>query len=145
MSVVVDTKDGLKEVCQNLCSSREEHERFRAECLKAREHGIKLIVLVEEDETDENGHYLINDIRDVRKWQNPRRKIRTKKNGQWVMTYPKATTGLTLMKTMYTKARRENQMRKIKAWNLDLNTCKLMLENNITATQENLRVIRRGK
>lgn len=104
MSVVVDTKDGLKEVCKNLCSNREEHKRFRAECIKAKDNGIKLIVLVEEDVTDENGHYLINDIRDVHKWQNPRRKIRTKKDGQWVMTYPKATIGLTLMKTMYTMA-----------------------------------------
>ncbi len=102
MSVVIDTKDGLKEVAQNLCSGRVEHERFRGECIKAQLNGIKLIVLVEEDQTDENGHFVVNELRDVHKWQNPRRKIRVKKDGQWVQKYPMATTGMVLMKAMYT-------------------------------------------
>lgn len=100
MSVVVDTKDGLKEVCQNLCSGREEHERFRRECQLAQENGIKLIILVEEDQTHD-GQY-INELRDVRYWKNPRRSVRKKVDGQWVLAYPKATTGTTLMKTMIT-------------------------------------------
>lgn len=102
MAVIVDTKDGLSEVCQNLCSGKGEHERFRRECILAQENGIKLYILVEEDQTDENGHYVVNDIRDVRNWKNPRRQIRVKKDGQWIQKYPKATTGLVLMKAMYT-------------------------------------------
>ena len=102
MSVVVDTKDGLSEVCQNLCSNKAEHERFRRECELAKENGIKLIVLVEEDALDPDGRNLINELRDVRKWRNPRLNIRKKVDGHWVQAYPKATTGITLMKAMYT-------------------------------------------
>lgn len=100
ISVVIDTKDGLAEVVNNVCGA--EHERFRRECQLAKENGIKLIILVEEDQVDENGFYTVNEIKDVRNWQNPRRKIRKKVDGQWVLAYPKATTGLTLMKAMYT-------------------------------------------
>ena len=103
MSVVVDTKDGLKEVCQNLCTSREEHERFRDECILAKQNGIKLYILVEEDQTDESGHYVVNRLGDVHKWQNPRRKIRVKDStGKWVPKYPKATTGAVHKKAMIT-------------------------------------------
>lgn len=99
-SVCVDTKKDLQECVLDICGA--EHERFREECIRAKEAGIKLIILVEEDQTDEHGHYVVNELKDVRKWQNPRRKIRKKVNGQWVLAYPKATTGLTLMKAMYT-------------------------------------------
>lgn len=99
-SICIDSKKDLQEVVNNVCGA--EHVRFREECIRAKNAGIKLIILVEEDQTDENGHYVVNDIRDVRKWQNPRRQIRKKVNGQWVQAYPKATTGLTLMKAMYT-------------------------------------------
>jgi len=102
MSVVVDSKDGLAEVCQNLCSSKEEHERFRRECQLAQENGIKLYILVEEDQTDELGQYVVNKLSDVCYWQNPRLKIRKKVGGKWIQAYPKATTGVTLMKAMIT-------------------------------------------
>lgn len=104
MSTVIDTKDGLQEVVSNVCGK--EHERFRNECVLAQENGIKLIILVEDDTTDKNGRYIINDIRDVRHWQNPRRSIMETKviNGVKcrVQKYPKATTGMVLMKAMYT-------------------------------------------
>jgi len=60
-SVCIDTKQGLQEVCGNLC---QQHERFKAECLRAQEAEIKLIILVEEKN--------INTLKDVSKWQNPR-------------------------------------------------------------------------
>jgi len=60
-SICIDTKQGLQECCQNLC---QQHERFKAECIRAQEAGIKLIVLVEEKN--------INTLEDVSKWQNPR-------------------------------------------------------------------------
>lgn len=104
MSVVIDTKQDLGEVVNNICGS--EHERFRRECLLAKENGIKLIVLVEEDQTDENGSYVVNDIRDVWKWKNPRLDVyvyRTVDGARKrVRKYPKATTGTTLMKAMLT-------------------------------------------
>ena len=100
MSVVVDSKDGLSECVQNICGS--EHDRFREECKLAKDNGIKLYILVEEDQTDENGHYVVNSLYDVHRWQNPRLKIRVKKDGQWVQKYPKATTGGTLKKAMIT-------------------------------------------
>lgn len=47
MSICIDTKKDILEVASNLCSK--EHERFRNECIKAQENGIKLIVLIEEN------------------------------------------------------------------------------------------------
>lgn len=44
--VVVDRKANLQEVAQNLT---QDHERFRRECELAKECGIRLIVLVEEE------------------------------------------------------------------------------------------------
>ena len=42
--LVVDRKQGLSEVCSNLC---QQHERLRNEALRASEAGIKIIFLVE--------------------------------------------------------------------------------------------------
>lgn len=100
MSVVIDSKDGLAEVVNNICGA--EHERFRRECELAKENGIKLYILVEEDQVDANGRYVVNNLADVKRWQNPRLKIRKKVDGRWVQAYPKATTGVTLMKAMIT-------------------------------------------
>lgn len=99
-SICIDTKKDLQEVVNNVCGA--EHARFRAECIRAKEAGIKLYVLVEEDQTDENGRYVVNSLDDVHRWQNPRRKIRVKVDGQWVQKYPKATTGAVLKKAMIT-------------------------------------------
>ena len=44
--VSVDTKQDLMELCKDVMSN--DHRRFRAECIRAREQGIQLIVLVEE-------------------------------------------------------------------------------------------------
>ena len=43
--ISVDTKQGVLELAGNVF---QEHERFRAECLRAQECGIRLIILVEE-------------------------------------------------------------------------------------------------
>lgn len=99
-SVCVDTKKDLQECVLDICGA--EHERFRDECIRAKEAGIKLYVLVEEDQTDDNGHFVINSLYDVHKWKNPRREIRVKKDGVWVQKYPRATTGVILKKAMIT-------------------------------------------
>ncbi len=44
--ISVDTKQGVLELAGNVF---QEHERFRAECLRAQECGIQLIVLIEEN------------------------------------------------------------------------------------------------
>lgn len=99
-SVCIDTKKDLQEVVMDICGA--EHERFRDECIRAKEAGIKLYILIEEDQTDESGHYVVNSLSDVHRWQNPRRNIRVKKDGKWVQKYPKATTGGVLKKAMIT-------------------------------------------
>lgn len=58
----IDLKQGLGEVEGNLTS---QHERFRRECQKAQEAGIRLIVLAEEPG--------IQELDGVRGWRNPRR------------------------------------------------------------------------
>jgi len=60
-SVCIDTKQDLNEVYSNLVQS---HDRFARECDLAREIGIKLVVLVEDDD--------VRSLDEVHKWKNPR-------------------------------------------------------------------------
>lgn len=62
--VVIDRKKDLLELCGNVC---QQHERFRSELIRAKEHNIKLIILVEHGED-------IKSLEDVFFWQNPRNK-----------------------------------------------------------------------
>ncbi|MEG2116336.1 MAG: ERCC4 domain-containing protein [Clostridia bacterium] len=48
-TICVDSKQDLVEVAGNICGKQ--HERFRAECLKAKENGIQLIILIEEPQS----------------------------------------------------------------------------------------------
>ena len=68
--LVVDRKKDLLELCSNVC---QQHERFRAELIRAKEHGIKLIILVEHGPD-------IKSLEDVYFWQNPRNKP-----SRWIM------------------------------------------------------------
>ena len=79
-SICIDTKFGLQEVASNLT---QDHERFKNECIRARECGIQLVVLVQESG--------IKILSDVCGWYNWRRK----KN-------PKAVSGKQLYKIMAT-------------------------------------------
>lgn len=45
-TISVDTKKDIIEIAGNICGKQ--HDRFRAECERARECGIRLIVLIEE-------------------------------------------------------------------------------------------------
>lgn len=60
-NVCVDRKQNLEEVYNNLIQS---HKRFRAECQRAKDAGIKLHLLVEQTG--------INTLEDVAGWRNPR-------------------------------------------------------------------------
>lgn len=64
-TVSVDTKASMQEIAQNIGGSKEEHDRFRRELIKAKDNGCHLYVLVENDEG-------VNNIDDVRRWVNPR-------------------------------------------------------------------------
>lgn len=78
--VVIDRKKDLQEVAGNVC---QQHDRFVRELALAKELGYKMIVLVEEP--------TITSVEQVFGWYNWRRK----KN-------PKAISGKTLAKIMYT-------------------------------------------
>lgn len=94
----VDTKRDLQEIIGNICGAQ--HDRFRDECILAKNNGIQLYVLVE----NEDG---IKDTKDLNSWENPRVKIQkwvTTPSGQRrkVLKYPHATRGDTLAKAMDT-------------------------------------------
>ena len=78
--VVIDRKKDLQEVAGNVC---QQHDRFVRELELAKELGYKMIVLIEEPN--------ITSVEQVFGWYNWRRK----KN-------PKAVSGKTLAKIMYT-------------------------------------------
>ncbi len=46
-NVIVDTKQDCMELCKDIMSN--DHRRFRRQCEKAQEMGLKLIILVEEE------------------------------------------------------------------------------------------------
>jgi hypothetical protein len=68
--LVIDRKRDLLELCGNVC---QQHERFRAELVRAMDHDIRIIILVEHGED-------ITCLEDVFFWENPRTKP-----SQWVM------------------------------------------------------------
>lgn len=63
--VAVDTKKGLEEIAGNICGNREEHQRFKRECVAARDAGCKLYFLIE-------NACGITSIDQVHLWKNPR-------------------------------------------------------------------------
>lgn len=82
MTTCVDRKKDLIEVCSNLC---QQQERFRRELMRAKETGIRLIILVE------SMH--VKTLEDVKAWVNPRLK-----------TSPYSLSGEALYKRMRTIA-----------------------------------------
>lgn len=80
--ISVDTKKNMQEIAADLVG---DHARFRQECIKAKEAGCKLYILVETDWDK------INSVDDVHIWYNPR-----------LIYSSKAVTGERLEKTMKT-------------------------------------------
>jgi len=78
--VCIDTKADLQEVCGNVT---QQHERFKAECERAKAAGIKLVILIRES--------TIKSLDEVPKWYNWRLRVS-----------PRATTGKQLWKIMST-------------------------------------------
>lgn len=79
----IDRKKTLQELCGNVT---QQHERFRAELVRAREIGIKLVILCEEGKG-------IQSLSDVYFWHNPRRDN---------PKYPRAIEGRQLYKSLCT-------------------------------------------
>jgi hypothetical protein len=94
--LVIDRKKDLQELCGNVT---QQHERFRRELVRAKEAGIRIIVLCEHG----NG---IERLTDVYFWENPRlTKMKwVVENGRpkMVQAYPNAITGEKLMKILQT-------------------------------------------
>lgn len=61
--LVIDRKKDLQEICGNVC---QQHERFKAELLRAKECGVRLVILCEHGAD-------IKSLEDVYFWQNPRK------------------------------------------------------------------------
>ena len=100
--LVIDRKKDLQELCGNVC---QQHERFKAELIRAMEQGIKIVILCEHGPD-------IKSIEDVWFWQNPRKhKVIWKTvNGQRVRTVmsDKAVDGNQLYKSLCTIRDRYN-------------------------------------
>lgn len=60
--ISVDTKQDMLEICKDIMSA--DHRRFRAECQRAKELGIKLIIL-----TEELPPYGMVDLWEVPRWK----------------------------------------------------------------------------
>lgn len=100
--LVIDRKKDLQEICGNVC---QQHERFKAELLRAKEQGIRLVILCEHGAD-------IKSLEDVYFWQNPRKyQIRWKTvNGKRVkdVISAKAVDGNQLYKSLCTMRDRYN-------------------------------------
>lgn len=86
-SVCIDLKRNLQELVGNVC---QQHKRFTAELHRAREAGIKMVILVEH-----GGR--IQTLDDVKSWKNPRLRVS-----------PLAMSGDRLYKVLATLSKRYN-------------------------------------
>lgn len=95
-STVVDTKADLSEIYNNLIH---QHERFRAECVLAKDAGIKLYILIE----NKDG---IKCVDDVKKWKNPQMlkyyKVKREAEAAGEKAPQPPATNIQLIKIMYT-------------------------------------------
>lgn len=79
--ISIDTKRNMEEIAENINGS---HERFKRECIRARDAGCQLIILVENDQ-------YITCVDEVHNWKNPE-----------LIYRPKAITGERLERAMKT-------------------------------------------
>jgi hypothetical protein len=94
--LIIDRKQNLTELCSNVCG---QHERFRAELIRAMENEIKLIILCEHGDG-------IRCLEDVIWWDNPRGTKRVKGPGGWRSVETKAMQGDVLYKVLCTMRRK---------------------------------------
>ena len=94
--LVIDRKKDLNELCGNVC---QQHDRFKAELIRAMQQNIKIVILVEHGED-------VKSLEDVYFWENPRKHevIWKTVNGKRVKTVrsAKAIDGMQLYKSLCT-------------------------------------------
>ena len=100
--LVIARKKNLQELCGNVC---QQHERFKAELIRALQQNIKIVILVEHGED-------VKTLEDVWFWENPRKhEIRWRMvNGKRVRTVQseKAVDGSQLYRSLKTIKDRYN-------------------------------------
>lgn len=100
--LVIDRKKDLNELCGNVC---QQHDRFKAELIRAMQQNIKIVILVEHGED-------VKSLEDVYFWENPRKHevIWKTVNGKRVKTVrsAKAIDGMQLYKSLCTIIDRYN-------------------------------------
>ena len=100
--MVIDRKKDLNELCGNVC---QQHDRFKAELIRAMQQNIKIVILVEHGED-------VKSLEDVYFWENPRKHevIWKTVNGKRVKTVrsAKAIDGMQLYKSLCTIRDRYN-------------------------------------
>ena len=100
--LVIDRKKDLNELCGNVC---QQHDRFKAELIRAMQQNIKIVILVEHGED-------VKSLEDVYFWENPRKHevIWKTVNGNRVKTVrsAKAIDGMQLYKSLCTIRDRYN-------------------------------------
>lgn len=64
--VIIDRKQNLGELAGNICGP--DHARFSKELSEAKEYGVHMIILIEDDR--------INTFEDVKKWKSPHTKVK---------------------------------------------------------------------
>lgn len=95
--LIIDRKQNLSELCSNVC---QQHERFRAELVRAQEYGIQLVILCEHGKG-------VRSLEDVIWWDNPRSVKRIKgADGRWRNVETKAMQGDVLYKILCTMQRK---------------------------------------
>ena len=100
--LVIDRKKDLNELCGNVC---QQHDRFKAELIRAMQQNIKIVIMVEHGED-------VKSLEDVYFWENPRKHevIWKTVNGKRVKTVrsAKAIDGMQLYKSLCTIRDRYN-------------------------------------
>ena len=100
--LVIDRKKDLNELCGNVC---QQHDRFKAELIRAMQQNIKIVILVEHGED-------VKSLEDVYFWENPRKHevIWKTVNGKRVKTArsAKAIDGMQLYQSLCTIRDRYN-------------------------------------
>ena len=95
--LIIDRKQNLSELCSNVC---QQHERFRAELVRAQENEIQLVILCEHGKG-------VRSLEDVIWWDNPRSVKRIKgADGRWRNVETKAMQGDVLYKILCTMQRK---------------------------------------
>ena len=94
-SVSVDTKKDISELYSDLV---QQHNRFKAECELAQELGIKLYILVENNDN-------VTCVNDITKWKNPQYLVWLKKQRQGIKCR-QPVTNVQLKKIMWTMSKR---------------------------------------